>query len=256
MSKKFVGQRQWVREILTRFAALEKEQPDSRTVEPEWPVWVENLWLCLSGISYPGTKFKSMKKWKSRDLGKFLGRHYAGEHLISGEVPLSPQVLREGDLFSAWAEGKIKDKNPHAKMDELIKQAEQAQQEWQPKFKRFMQEVLASACERPYVEAAAFFQAFGKAIVMKPDEFITERTMGVGDKICWTMIMMWPRIERMESVAQLHRVFEQALRPKGITVKYKRIEKLCQRIKLKFKGPGRPQGRKNSDKLLGAPGVY
>jgi hypothetical protein len=80
--------------------------------------------------------------------------------------------------------------------------------------------------------------------------------MGVGDKICWTMITMWPEIERLESVAQLHRVFEQALKPKGITVKYKRIEKLCQRIKLKFKDRGRPQGSKNSDKSEVAQGVF
>jgi hypothetical protein len=94
------------------------------------------------------------------------------------------------------------------------------------------------------VEASAFFEAFGKAIVIKPDDLLTERTMGVGDKICWVMLMMWRTIERLESVAQLHRIFEQALKPRGIVIKYKRIEKLCQRIKLKFKGPGRPPGSK------------
>jgi len=57
-------------------------------------------------------------------------------------------------------------------------------------------------------------------------------------------LMMWRTIERLESVAQLHRIFEQALKPRGIVIKYKRIEKLCQRIKLKFKGPGRPPGSK------------
>jgi hypothetical protein len=94
------------------------------------------------------------------------------------------------------------------------------------------------------VEASAFFEAFGKGVVMKPDDLLTERTMGVGDKICWTMFVMWQDIERLESVAQLHRVFEKALKPHGIVVKYKRIEKLCQRIRLKFKGPGRPPGSK------------
>ena len=67
--------------------------------------------------------------------------------------------------------------------------------------------------------ACPFFEAFGKAIVIKPDDLLTERTMGVGDKICWTMFVMWQDIERLESVAQLHRIFEQALKPKGIVVK-------------------------------------
>jgi hypothetical protein len=39
-------------------------------------------------------------------------------------------------------------------------------------------------------------------------------------------------------------MFEMALKRHGIVVKYKRIEKLCQRIKLKFKGRGRPPGSK------------
>ena len=81
-------------------------------------------------------------------------------------------------------------------------------------------------------------------MVIKPDDLLAERTMGVGDKICWTMFVMWQDMERLESVAQLHRIFEKALKPLGIVVKYKRIEKLCQRIKLKFKGPGRPPGSK------------
>ena len=109
---------------------------------------------------------------------------------------------------------------------------------------KFMQEALSSACQRPYIEAAAFFEAFGKAIVIKPDEFLTERTMGVGDKICWAMFVTWQEIERLHSVAELHRILERALKPRGIVVKYKRVEKLCQRIKLKFKDPGRPPGSK------------
>ena len=58
------------------------------------------------------------------------------------------------------------------------------------------------------------------------------------------MIAMWQEIEQLHSIGELHRLFEKALKPKGIVVKYKRIEKLCQRIKLKFKGPGRPPGSK------------
>ena len=113
---------------------------------------------------------------------------------------------------------------------------------WNLKFEEFIQETLASACTRPYAESSAFFEAFGKATVMKPNEFETERTLGVGDKICWTMIVMWQEIEQLRSVAELHRVFEQALKPHGIVVGYKQIEKLCQRIKLKFKDRGRPPG--------------
>ena len=244
MSTKFKGQRRWVREVLNQFEELEKCQPELFKQNPEWPEWVENLGMMLLGISHPGIKFKNIKKWKAKDLGRFLGRQYAGEHLMRGEVPLSSQVIEEGLRSEAWAEKWVEQKAPDFDWDEFGKKYEAWEKAWRPKFKKFMQETLASVCERPYVEASAFFEAFGKAIVIKPDDLLTERTMGVGDKICWIMFVMWRDIGRFESVAQLHRMFEMALKRHGIVVKYKRIEKLCQRIKLKFKGRGRPPGSK------------
>lgn len=242
MSTAFKSQGRWVREILNKFAALTEFQPEPMNHDPEWPEWVDNLFLMLTGISHPGTKFKNLKKWKAKDLGRFLGRQFAGERLIGGQVPVSPQVIREGEKFAAWADKYAGRKRPDIDWDEFHKKNKPRQKIWELKFKEFMQETLSSACARPYAESSAFFEAFGKSTVMKPNEFETERTLGVGDKICWTMIVLWQEIENLNSVAELHRIFEKALKPHGIVVKYKRIEKLCQRIKLKFKNPGRPPG--------------
>ncbi len=244
MRAKFKGQQQWVREVLMKFDALAPHEPKPFNESPDWPEWVWNLFGMLTGIPYPGVKFKNIKKWKAKDLGRFLGRQYAGEHLMLGGVPLSEKVVEEGTTFARWAEGRAIQKNPKIDLIEHQKAWEQEMKEWMPIFREFVQGVLAAACERPYVEASAFFEAFGKAIVIKPDDLLTERTMGVGDKICWAMIVMRQEIEQLKSVGELHRLFEKALKPRGIVIKYKRIEKLCQRIKLKFKGPGRPPGSK------------
>jgi hypothetical protein len=244
MSTQFRGQRGWIKEVLTKFGDLEDQRVGRSNCDPEWPEWVSNLLIILMGISHPGSKLKNLKKWKAKDLGRFLGRQYAGEHLCVGEVPLSLEVIQEGIKFGEWAERWGRQRRPGLDLDKLGQDFEAGQKAWKPIFKGFMKETLASVCDRPYVEASAFFEAFGKAVEMKPDELLTERTMGVGDKICWTMFVMWRDIERLESIAQLHRFFEQALKSHGIIVKYKRIEKLCQRIKLKFKGRGRPPGSK------------
>jgi hypothetical protein len=229
---------------MTKFGDLEDHQPEPLNSDPEWPDWVLNLLMILMGISHPGTKLKNLKKWKAKDLGRFLGRQYAGEHLCRGEVPLSSQVIQEGMKFAEWAESWGRQRRPDLDLDKLSQEVKAGQKAWEPIFKGFMKDTLASVCERPYLEASAFFEAFGKAVVIKPDDLLTERTMGVGEKICWIMFVRWQEIERLESVAQLHRVFEKALKPRGIVVKYKRIEKFCQRIKLKFKGRGRPPGSK------------
>jgi len=244
MSNKFIGQGKWVRDILKKLGNLQEQQPKPFDRDPEWPEWVDNLLTMLLGISYPGSRFKNIKKWKAKDLGRFLGRHYACEYLKLGQVPLSPQVMRESVKSEAWAATWLKQKHPEFDMAKFAKEYEPQSKAWKLVFTNFIKETLASACERPYREASAFFEAYGKGIVIKPDELESERTLGVGDKICWTMFVMWQDIERFESVAQLHRIFERALKPHGIVVKYKRIEKLCQRIKLKFKGRGRPSGSK------------
>jgi hypothetical protein len=242
MSTQFKGQGRWVREVLNKFTALNEFQPEPMNYDPEWPEWVYNRFLMLTDISHPGAKVKNMKKWKAKVLGRFLGRQYAGEHLIRGQVPVPPQVIREGEKFAAWADKFAKQKLPGFDWDKFDKKNEPRHKLWNLKFKESIQETLASACTRPYAESSTFFEAFGKATVMKPNEFETERTLGVGDKICWTMIVMWQEIEQLRSVAELHRMFEKALKPQGVVVRYKRIEKLCQRVKLKFKDRGRPAG--------------
>lgn len=254
MAIKFKGQQKWVRETLIKFGELQKEQPSPFNKDPDWPEWVDNLWMMLMGISYPGSKIANVKNWKAKDLGRFLGRHYAGEHVILGQVPLSSKVIQEGLTSRAWAESRAKQIDPNVDLLKVQKRFDEESKLWFPKFQKFIRETLASVCDRPYHESSAFFEAFGKAIIIRPDDLLTERTMGVGDKICWTMIVMWPEISNLKSVGEVHRLFERALKPKGIVVKYKRIEKLCQRIGLKFKGPGRPLGSKNSDKSPSALG--
>jgi hypothetical protein len=52
-----------LREVLLRFGELEKHQPKPLGDLPDWPEWVSNLLMILMGISHPGSKLKSMKKW-------------------------------------------------------------------------------------------------------------------------------------------------------------------------------------------------
>lgn len=256
MANKFIGQKRWVHHVLMKFEKLEDGLPELSANEPEWPDWVYNLWVMLMGISHPGTKLKNRRNWKAKDLGRFLGRQYAGEFLLQGKVPVTPQTMRELEKFEGWAQDHIRKRDPDFNEAEFNRQMAAREKIWRPRLQKFMQETLASVCERPYIEARDFFEAFGKAMVMKPDEFETERTLGVGDKICWVMVISWPNVQRLKSVAQLHQIFEKALKPKGITIKYKRIEKLCQRIGLKFQeGGGRPKGSKNSDKSPRSLGV-
>jgi hypothetical protein len=236
-----VSERIWVRQILTKYDAIEQRQSLAGSIDStmaEWPDWVCNLWPILFGISHPGLNFRRLKKWTAKDLGQFLGRQSALEGMIWDEVPLSPRVKQERDTWLDSQAEKLKSNTALA--DSIIFHAN-GMKKWRPVFKKFINEALISARERPYPESSAFLKAFGKANVLEPDELSTEKKMGVGERIAYVMILYWRPISKFESVAQLHQLLSTAAKSMGIVITLKRVEKLCQRIGLKFKGRGRPK---------------
>jgi hypothetical protein len=179
-------------------------------------------------------KVKNAKKWTARDLGQFLGRQSALERLVWDEVPLSARVEEEKER---WIESFADKLAPNPKLVENAKRMEK----WRPVFKQFIADTLDAATRRPYPESSAFLHAFGKANVIKPDDLASERRVGVGERIAYVMVLLWRPISKFESVGQLHRCLARAAEPMGIVITLKRVEKLCYRIGLKFKGRGRPK---------------
>ena len=127
---------------MTKLGDLQEHEPEPFNRDPEWPEWVDNLLMMLMGISHPGSKLKNLKKWKAKDLGRFLGRQYAGEHLCVGEVLLSAEVMQEGIKFGEWAESWGKQRRPDLDQNKLGREFEAAQKAWKPIFKGFMKETL------------------------------------------------------------------------------------------------------------------
>jgi hypothetical protein len=234
-----VREKAWVRQILEKYDAIEQRQPKTFDLGvSEWPQWVFNLWPTLFCVSHPGLNFRSVKKWTARDLGQFLGRQSALEGLLWDEVPLSPRVIKEKERWIASQTDKVRS-NPTLAI--ALTKDIMGLEKWRPVFKKFIDEVLASARARPYSESSAFLEAFGKANVIKPDELATEHKIGVGERIAYVMIMLWRPISKFENVAQVHQMLSTAAKSMGVEITLKRVEKLCQRIGLKFKGRGRPK---------------
>jgi hypothetical protein len=234
-----VNEKFWVRQILEKYDAIEKRQPKTfNLLVNEYPQWVVNLWPILFAVSHPGLKVKRVKQWTARDLGQFLGRQSACEGLLWDEIPLSPRVREEKER---WIDSQTDKLRSSPILAIALTRDLNGLQKWRPVFKKYINETLASARNRPYPESSAFLEAFGKANVIKPDDLATETTMGVGERIAYVMILLWRPISKFESVAQLHQLLSTAAKSKGIVITLKRIEKLCQRIGLKFKGRGRPK---------------
>jgi len=235
-----LNERRWIRSILDKYDDAEKLRPKLPGLDEEWPDWVNNLYHILMGASHPGLRIKQAKQWTAKDLGAFLGRQSALEALLWGEVPLSAQVQKEtADAFVAMQKTLAPNSGPT--LSSAIKKYKKDLVKWRPVFKKFIDEAVTSARARPYTESTAFLSAFGKAVVIKPNDLAVERTIGVGERIAWVMVSMWRTFERFETVAQLHFVLAAAAKRHGVIITLKRVEKLCSRIGLKFKGRGRPK---------------
>ena len=257
MSVETQSEKQWIQESLRKLELLGDPQIEvAGDPSAEWPDWVYNLMFKLLSVSHPGVKLKNINQWTSKDLGRFLGRHYALVRLICGEVPVSPAVAEEAAKIGGYFASRATQTNPDIDLNQLEESNAAQMEEWVPEFKAHVQEIVASACLRPHSEASAFFTAFGRSMVMKPDELLTERTLTVNDKIAWAMVQVYPSIERLGSVSDLHQLLEQVLEPRGIKIALKQVEKFAQRIHLSFRdGPGRPKGSQNSDKSPRSLGV-
>lgn len=213
---------------------VEKRQPQFDDYD-DCPEWVQNLWLILIPVSHPKLHLKANRKLTVRQFGALWGRQYALAAVQRGEVQLSARTLEEKNRVIAV----LKASKPE--IARLIESSFKQHKLWYPAFIKFIKETLCSACDRPYAEAVTFFRAFSNSMSIQPTDLETERTMGVSEKIAFAMILEWQAISRLQSVGQLHKILETALKPHGIIVTLKRVEKLCQRVGLRFKGPGRPK---------------
>jgi len=250
MKNKLKNQRRWIKSVIDKYEAIEKLQPQLfRATVDEWPEWVCKLWHVLFRISHPGLNMKCVKNWTTKDLGRFLGRQSALEGVVWNEVPLSSRVTQEKEQWIALQAAKL---NSNPKLARAFKKYAQKMRKWRPLFKKFIDETLVSARKLPYSESSAFLEAFGKAVVIKPDDLASEDKVGVGERIAWVMFLYWQQIAKFSSVGELHRFLSLAAKPMGIVISLKRIEKLCWRIGLKFRKPGRPKKGKIQTSLLAA----
>ena len=257
MEEKEQSERAWIQESLRSLQQLGDPQFEFvGDADSEWPDWVYNLLLRLLSIPIPGVKVKNIKDWASKDLGRFLGRYYALVRLFNGEIPLSPSVAESVENNLSRLVEHTMTNQPEVNFDGMVDANLEEFERWLPRLTEHIDRILCSALRRPHGESTAFFSTFGRALDIDPRKLLVEQTLTVNDKIALALVRVHPVVERLESVAELHRQLDQALRPRGITVTLKQIEKFCQRIELHFRdGPGRPKGSKNSDKSPRSLGV-
>lgn len=236
--QKPLNERAWVRQVMTEHEAIMQHQPFGALQIEELPAWVCRGLIPLMSISHPKLMRIPLRKWTARNLGYFLGRQSALDSTMRGEVPLSQEVWQETEKAleahlqllgwspSVWAK--------------KVKQHSAGLLKWRERYKKFVSKVIIAARARPYVESAAFAKGYGEGNAVSSTNF-ESREIEINHRIAWVFLLFWRQIEEFESVGQMHRFLAGAAKPMGIQIALKRVEKLCQRIGLRFRGRGRPK---------------
>ena len=224
----------WLRRLVDEYIKLESSMPvENFLPDLGCPKWVENIEREVGATMFPVAKLKQEFKLTPRSLGAVIGHQCAiavwmmewMEEQIENpqtvdDSKLAPEELKKGQEF----------------FDKLTGH-------FYPALRRLAKRALASCVDQAYGDMKEFLVAYASAFAQKP----IGRVGNIGNstfEIYNFMLMYWRIIERLNSVHHLHEVLVKVFGPYRVG-QLKRTEKICQRIGLTYRKPGRPPKQLN-----------
>ena len=219
----------WLRRLADEYIKLESSMPvDNFLPDEGCPKWVENIELEVGATMFPVAKLKEELKLTPGRLGAVIGHQCAiavwmmewlSEQTRNPQTiddsKLTPEQLKKGQEFS----------------DKLTGQ-------FYPALRRLAKRALASCVDQAYDDMKEFLLAYASAFAQKP----VGRVGNIGNSTFEHynfMLFYWRIIQRLNSVHHLHDVLVKVFGPYRVG-DLKRTEKICQRIGLSYRKPGRP----------------
>jgi hypothetical protein len=198
----------------------------------QYPKWVENIECELSLVMLPAVKLRK------------------------GDVEITPK--RMGALLAHSCEKAVymrdflhnqthetPDDSEHEPSASDVKAAADFQtsfDKWYSSMRRLAKLALCSSVDQSYEDMRDFLLGFADGFSRKPTTFKSGEMGNPTFEIYIFMIMYWQAVERLNSVRDLHDLLCGVFGSARIGDQ-KRIEKICQRIGLSFRKPGRPKSK-------------
>lgn len=221
----------WLRKLCEEFVKLELRLPvENLLPEDGLPKWVQNLEREVGSALYPVAKIKEDLNLTPRKVGAILGHACAcGVWMMEAFTPdlesqaeidvsrFTPEQLERAELF----------------LQHIL-------EEWFPALRRLAKRALCSSVDQTYENMSAFLLGYSEAFSRKP------RQLGMGDignsafPIHFFMLIHWQFANSLKSVHELHQHLVRILGPHRVG-DLKRVEKICQRVGLHYRKPGRPK---------------
>jgi hypothetical protein len=228
---------EWLRRLADEFVKLESSMPVKDFLpESDGPAWVANLEREVGAAMFPVAKLKKDLVLTPRRLGAIIG------HQCGIAVWMMEWVVAELSKPQIVADAKITPEQINQGKEFIIKLHE----DWYSALRRLAKRALSSSVDQSYEDMRDFLSAYAGGFARKPADFTCAGFGSSTFGIYVFMLWHWQAVEKLKSVRELHEMLVKHFDSHRVG-ELTRTEKICQRIGLHYRKPGRPKGKINSD---------
>ncbi|MGA3283428.1 MAG: hypothetical protein ABSD57_03070 [Verrucomicrobiota bacterium] len=222
----------WLRWLASELEKTEKNFPTETLPDNEYPDWVRNVEREFSAAMLPVAKIKDFNVVTPKNMGALLGHSCAMaiwllEWVVEGSKKLEVEV-------------KNCTNEPDLKAEKLP--AKWRLDKWYRAMCRLAKNALRSSVDQTYEDMSEFLLGYSNAFARKPQTFKIGDFGNTTFEIYLFLLLYWKSVVQLKSVHDLHQVIVKILGAHR-TGDLKRMEKICQRIGLRYRKPGRPKMR-------------
>jgi hypothetical protein len=220
----------WAESLLVEMERISGYLPPFGAMDEKTPSWVQAVEKQFALVMLPAAKLKKGQDITPKRLGAVVGHQCA----------IAVWMM---EWFNAEEKQKELEK---IKVDKPVEDDSTAQydfEKWYLGMVRLAKKALCSSVNQTYDDMSDFLIGYAEGFRRKP------RTLQIGDignttfEIYVFMLMYWQLIETFSSVAHFHLVLVKMFGVQRVG-DLKRVEKICERVGLTFREPGRPRTKK------------
>ena len=201
----------------------------------EYPQWVLNVEREFSLVMLPSAKLKDPNfKITPKRMGALLG------HMCESAVWMMEWLNLSEDEKAENASQKKEPIEMTQAEWEKGRQMLGSLGDWYSAMRRLAKRALCSCVDQTYEDMTDFLLGYADAFSRKPKTFQVGNIGNPTFEIYVFMLVSWQVINGMESVRQFHERLVKVFGANRIGDQ-KRVEKICQRIRLSFRKVGRPK---------------
>ncbi|MGC3988553.1 MAG: hypothetical protein QM796_02475 [Chthoniobacteraceae bacterium] len=223
----------WIAEVVTEIEAAELFFKEPQWLRGDWPEWVQLLSKALLKTIIPGVKQKPVSQWTAGEAGALVGtKHVCAYWLFEGEaysISAFREVMSMGSDFP-------RDHPLRGVMAEGIMFWKKMWRDAAPRLQLAIERSLTLAARAPHHENVRFFKAYTKAVQRIPSQTgdLPGSTTSTG--IYFFTFVFWRYVQTLSSCRVFHELLCKVFGPQMVGDQ-KRIEKMCERLGLKFAQP-------------------